>query len=144
MKIPPNNFEMVVPPFQWGEMAVGQNLWYHFGVGAPPILVYFRGDWDVHWESGYNILTHVQIILAPAKQTIGLSGIHRAPPAQAKGSQAFLSIPGDSNQRIPVARKGGQPFAISLVSFFVYRVGPWLPTPLSTSNRIWPLKHLKP
>ena len=21
----------------------------HFGVGAPPILVYFGGDWDVHW-----------------------------------------------------------------------------------------------
>ena len=28
----------------------------HFGVGAPPILVYFSGDWDVHW--GYGILTH--------------------------------------------------------------------------------------
>ena len=27
----------------------------HFGVGAP-ILVYFSGDWDVHW--GYGILTH--------------------------------------------------------------------------------------
>ena len=22
----------------------------HFGVGAPPILVYFSGDWDVHWR----------------------------------------------------------------------------------------------
>ena len=21
----------------------------HCGVGAPPTLVYFRGDWDVHW-----------------------------------------------------------------------------------------------
>ena len=31
------------------KMAVGQNQWYHFGVGAPPILVYFSGDWDVHW-----------------------------------------------------------------------------------------------
>ena len=29
---------------------------YHFGVGAPPILVYFSGDWDVHW--GYGLLTH--------------------------------------------------------------------------------------
>ena len=28
--------------------AVGQNQWHHFGVGAPPILVYFSGDWDVH------------------------------------------------------------------------------------------------
>ena len=31
------------------EMAVGQNQWYHFGIGAPPILVDFSGDWDVHW-----------------------------------------------------------------------------------------------
>ena len=37
-------------------MAVGQNQWYHFGVGARPILVCFCGDWDVHW--GYDILTH--------------------------------------------------------------------------------------
>ena len=33
-------------------MAVGQNQWYHFGVVAPPILVYFSWDWDVHW--GYD------------------------------------------------------------------------------------------
>ena len=26
---------------------------FHFGVGAPPILVYFSGDWDVHW--GYDL-----------------------------------------------------------------------------------------
>ena len=42
-----------------GPMADGcgcQNQWYHFGVGAPPILVYFGGDWDVHW--GYGMLTH--------------------------------------------------------------------------------------
>ena len=29
-------------------VAVGQNQWYHFGVGTPPMLVYFSGDWDVH------------------------------------------------------------------------------------------------
>ena len=29
-------------------MAVGQNQWHHFGVGAPPILVDFSADWDVH------------------------------------------------------------------------------------------------
>ena len=40
-------------------MAVGYNQWYHFGVGAPPILVHFSGDWDVHW--GYGILTHGHI-----------------------------------------------------------------------------------
>ena len=37
-------------------MAVGQNQWYHFGGGAPPLLVYFGGDWDVHWR--YGILTY--------------------------------------------------------------------------------------
>ena len=31
-----------------------------FGVGAPPILVYSTGDWDVHW--GYGTLTHGQVI----------------------------------------------------------------------------------
>ena len=31
-----------------------QNQWCHFGVHpAPPILVYFGGDWDVHW--GYDL-----------------------------------------------------------------------------------------
>ena len=42
-------------------MAVGQNQWYHFGVGAPPILVDFIGDWDVHW--GYRVLTHGHITI---------------------------------------------------------------------------------
>ena len=41
------------------ELAVGQHQWYYFGVGAPPILVYFNGDWDVHW--GCGILTHGQV-----------------------------------------------------------------------------------
>ena len=30
-----------------------------YRVGAPLILVYFSGDWDVHW--GYRILTHGHI-----------------------------------------------------------------------------------
>ena len=46
---------------------MGQNQWYHFGVGAPPILVYFSGDWDVHW--GYGILTHGQIRVLQATGT---------------------------------------------------------------------------
>ena len=33
-------------------MSVGQYQWYHFGVGTPPILVDFIGDWDVHWGYG--------------------------------------------------------------------------------------------
>ena len=40
-------------------VAVGQNQWYHFGVCAPPILVY-SGDWDVRW--GYGILTHGHVV----------------------------------------------------------------------------------
>ena len=40
-------------------MAVGQNQWLHVGVGAPPMLVYFSVDWDVHW--GYGILTHSHV-----------------------------------------------------------------------------------
>ena len=28
-------------------MTLGKHQWYHFGVGAPPILVDFSGDWDV-------------------------------------------------------------------------------------------------
>ena len=34
-------------------VAVGRNQWYHFGLAAPPSLVYFRGDWDVLW--GYDL-----------------------------------------------------------------------------------------
>ena len=43
---------------KWGDVqkAMVQNQWYHFGMGAPPILVYFSGDWDVHWGNG--LLTH--------------------------------------------------------------------------------------
>ena len=37
----------------------GSNQWYHFGVGAPPILVYFSRDSDVHW--GYGVSTQVHI-----------------------------------------------------------------------------------
>ena len=38
-----------------------QNQWDHFGGGAPPILVYFSWDWDVH--RGYGILTHGHMIV---------------------------------------------------------------------------------
>ena len=31
-------------------------LWVKTNVGAPPILVFFSGDWDAHW--GYGILTY--------------------------------------------------------------------------------------
>ena len=31
----------------------------HFKIGAPPIIVYFSGDWDVHWT--YGVLIHGQV-----------------------------------------------------------------------------------
>ena len=34
----------------------GSKAMVPFWVGASPMLVYFSGDWDVHW--GYGILTH--------------------------------------------------------------------------------------
>ena len=43
------------------DMAVGQNQWYHFGVGASPILVYFSGDWDLtHGHMEANSI-HIQL-----------------------------------------------------------------------------------
>ena len=47
----------VLPGFLNGR---GSNEWYHFGVGAPPMLVNLSGDWDVHWAIIW-ILTHSQI-----------------------------------------------------------------------------------
>ena len=49
------------PIFSTGlDMAVGQNQWYHFGVGAPPVLVYFSGDWDVHWGFAHGHMSNAQ------------------------------------------------------------------------------------
>ena len=45
--------DMGLPIFIWPWVNTnGTNL----GLGAPPISVYFSGDWDVHW--GYGVLTH--------------------------------------------------------------------------------------
>ena len=38
----------------------------HFGVGAPPILVDFSGDWDVHWGYGFLTHGHLSVALFPA------------------------------------------------------------------------------
>ena len=50
---------VTAPPLMALHLSVGQNQWYHLEVGAPPILVQFSGDWDVHW--GYGLLTHGHI-----------------------------------------------------------------------------------
>ena len=49
----PRNVKAVGRHLQPNDMAVGQNQWYHFGVGAPLILGFFSGDWDVHWGYGF-------------------------------------------------------------------------------------------
>ena len=59
------------------DMAVCQNQWYQFGVGTPPISVYFSGDWDVHW--GYGLLTHGHMCLE-YQRDIGTLGIHAVQP----------------------------------------------------------------
>ena len=101
-------------------MAVGQ--WYHFGQGAPPIFVYFSGDWDVHWI--YGILSHGHLVLCPpisgrsSEETIRkpmLKG-HRF---ERKETSADLSKPKLSNPKLRVLstiharvflRKGGLVF----------------------------------
>ena len=61
-------------------MAVGQNQWYHFGIGAPPFLVYFSWDWDVSWE--YGILTHGHLFLCG--QEVELN--KKPPPNRSEGT----------------------------------------------------------
>ena len=68
-------------------MAVGQNQWYHFGVGASPILVYFSGDWDVHWGYGFLIHTHLTALGVLSsfcvKRLMSLKKTSKAPAAVA-------------------------------------------------------------
>ena len=61
------------------DVAVGQNQWYHFGVGAPPILVYFSGDWDVHWV--YGVLTHGRMLQCQTKRKAGWKPRHKSQKA---------------------------------------------------------------
>ena len=46
--------------FMW--LWLSKPMGSHFGVGAPPILVYVGGDWDVHW--GYGVLTHGHMVVS--------------------------------------------------------------------------------
>ena len=65
------------------QMAMVQNQWYHFGIGAPPILVYFSPDWDVH--RGYGVLTHGHISANdPATRNLTLAAWPKAETAGRK------------------------------------------------------------
>ena len=84
-------------------MAVGQNPWYHFGVGAPPILVYFSGDWDVHW--GYDldfgpmaISQHIRVLLGSRGFAHSFSGC-RLPPRTGAGPSWTKRPPADRPKR---------------------------------------------
>ena len=77
-------------------MAVGQNQWYHFGVGAPPILVYFSGDGDVHWgdDTDFDPWPYDDISLwaqLPMPGHAGDSSHHLAPRA-ARGTRRRLVV----------------------------------------------------
>ena len=70
-------------------MAMVQNQSYHFGIGAPPILVYSSGDWDVYW--GYGVLTHGHMEQPPtigddipAQPALGKPCAAREPQAEAR------------------------------------------------------------
>ena len=66
-------------------MAVGQNPWDRFGVAAPPILVYFSGDWDVHWGIA-GLLTHGHILVCLLIVHRTMMRVNQAPAAPAATS----------------------------------------------------------
>ena len=57
------------------EMAVGQNQYYHFEVGAPPILVYFSGWIGMFTGGAIWILAHGQIIPSISPQAVQASSL---------------------------------------------------------------------
>ena len=68
---------------------MGENQWYHFGVGVPPISVYSSEDWDVHW--GYGILTHGPLNMAQER----LLALSPAPsPGRKVGGAAEVFLEG--------------------------------------------------
>ena len=66
------------PPVIAMDTAVGQHQWYHFGVGAPPILVY-SWDWDVHWEVGQR-----------SRETLSLGLVSKLSEPEAAGRRCLL------------------------------------------------------
>ena len=76
-----HSFSQGSSAFHIHNMAMVQNQWYHFGIGAPPIIVNFSGDWDAHW--GYGVLIHGHFVFE-----------ERAPHRRiALSSQEGLSLP---------------------------------------------------
>ena len=71
----------------------------HFGVGAPPILVYFSGDWDVHW--GYDLAFDPQpyVFFTKSVERAGLSACCAVADCNVQGTL--------SSQRLTTARALG-------------------------------------
>ena len=83
------------------------------GVGAPPIFVYFSGDWDVHW--GYGLLTHDQMF--GANHSFHYPSLHIR--AQVRSTSDLLSSlsAGEPEGRFGVKAelRGGKKFGVSFV-----------------------------
>ena len=86
-------------------LAVGQKQWYHFGVGAPPILVYFSGDWDVHWGVRFGFspmaISHIEeLVLSPVGFVFGCGRTGRDQPCRLeRSSESLDSREKDDNSR---------------------------------------------
>ena len=50
----------------------------HFGVGAPPILVYSSRDWDVHWVRNFDPWPNQPMWFSPTRSPP--EGLSRIPP----------------------------------------------------------------
>ena len=57
----------------------GSNQWYHFGIGAPPILDYLCGGWDVHWgyDLGFDPWPYVNVRTLPSYTHPALLALYR-------------------------------------------------------------------
>ena len=75
-------------------MAVGQNQSYHFGAGAPPMLVYFSGDWLKFTGGTMWILTHAHICCCPPR-------LKQAPREKIKPARASEEVSKPRPKRKP-------------------------------------------
>ena len=77
-------------------MAVGQNQWYHFGVGefTTHFRTYFSGDWDVHWG--------ITGLLTQPYETFHTSRTIWDPTSRAPGGRTFFVAGGPRLRELPL------------------------------------------
>ena len=78
----------------------------HFGVGAPPILVYFSGDWDVHRE--YGVLTHGHLGLVMPSFGVGWGGVGRGAVGLGWGWGGVGLVAGQTKEPLYIENPAGQ------------------------------------